>query len=349
MTANSLPMDESISAAPTGRARHAPVGRFDSLLAVGRQIGSATSPAAVYGAVRDAATQLLNGDRCHVITVTGDHESRLIAELDQPVMDFSPAILAQAIERKIPVVSGGYTAGAKLADRLKLATLRSVLCAPILSDGQVVACLFVTHRQTDGQFGDDEIQLAEVISSLAGAALDHVAGSEAHFRSLVQNSWDVITIVDEDGKITYQSSSVERVFGHAPEEMVGEDLISWLHPDDADELMRYLDSRNSGREASGLVQTRMRHKDGGWRVGESAVRNLCADPGVRGLVLNTRDASERVALEDELRTRALHDPLTGLANRALFLDRVKTTRWPERSATSGRSPFSSWTLTTSSS
>jgi diguanylate cyclase (GGDEF)-like protein len=66
----------------------------------------------------------------------------------------------------------------------------------------------------------------------------------------------------------------------------------------------------------------MRHQDGTWRVGESAVRNLYDDPGVRGLVLNTRDASERVALESELRTRAMHDPLTGLANRDLFVDRV---------------------------
>jgi diguanylate cyclase (GGDEF)-like protein len=84
----------------------------------------------------------------------------------------------------------------------------------------------------------------------------------------------------------------------------------------------FLDPSNEGKEASGLVQTRMRHRDGTWRVGESAVRNLYDDPGVRGLVLNTRDASERVALESELRTQALHDPLTGLANRALFVDRV---------------------------
>jgi diguanylate cyclase (GGDEF)-like protein/PAS domain S-box-containing protein len=323
VTPNGSLTEESPASSPSPRPRPGQVvGRFDSLLAVGRQIGAATSPEAVFGAVKDAATQLLNGDRCHVITVSEDLETWLDSEFGEPVIDFSPAIVAQAIERKIPVVSGGYTAGAKLADRLMLATLRSVLCAPILSDGQVVACLFVTHRHKEGQFGEVELQLAEVISTLAGAALDHVAGSEAHFRSLVQNSWDVITIVDADGKITYQSSSVERVFGFAPDEMVGRDLVAWLHPEDADELLVFLDSSNSGKEASRLVQTRMHHKDGGWRVGESAIRNLCGDPGVRGLVLNTRDASERVALETELRTRALHDPLTGLANRALFLDRV---------------------------
>ncbi len=76
----------------------------------------------------------------------------------------------------------------------------------------------------------------------------------------------------------------------------------------------------------------MRHRDGSWRVGESAVRSLFDDPGVAGLVLNTRDASERVALEAELRERASHDPLTRLANRSLFVDRVNEA-FARRSAT----------------
>ncbi len=65
-----------------------------------------------------------------------------------------------------------------------------------MSDGEVVACFYVTHRQINDLFGDIEIQLAEFIATLAGAALEHVAGSEARFRSLVQNSSDVITIVE---------------------------------------------------------------------------------------------------------------------------------------------------------
>jgi diguanylate cyclase (GGDEF)-like protein/PAS domain S-box-containing protein len=203
-----------------------------------------------------------------------------------------------------------------------LAELRSVLCAPIISEGWAVACFSVTHHQVNDLFGDVEVQLAEFIATLAGAALEHVAGSEAHFRSLAQNSSDVTTIVDRNGRITYQSSSVEQVFGMKPEEMVGQELSGWLHPEDAHHLLAFLDTDNYGESAGGLVQTRMRHRDGSWRVGESAVRSLFNDPGVEGLVLNTRDASERVALEAELRVRASHDPLTGLANRALFVDRV---------------------------
>ena len=93
-------------------------------------------------------------------------------------------------------------------DSLLLAGLRSALCAPIVSDGEVVACLYVTHHQVGDLFGDLEIQLAEFVATVAGAALEHVAGSEARFRSLAHNSSDVITIVDADGRVTYQSASV---------------------------------------------------------------------------------------------------------------------------------------------
>src|SRR5581483_9883935 len=152
----------------------------------------------------------------------------------------------------------------------------------------------------------------EFVATLAGAARDHVAGSEARFRSLAQNSSDVITIVGADGRITYQSASVTRVFGYRPEDVVGRDLISWLHPDHSAALVAVLESPPPEGETTGLVNTRVRHRDGSWRDVETAVTTMYDDPGVRGLVLNSRDVSERVALESELRTRAWHDPLTGL-------------------------------------
>ncbi len=224
--------------------------------------------------------------------------------------------------RMAPVVSGSL-GDVDESDSMLLADLRSILCAPIVSEGRVVACFNVTHHRLDDLFGDVEIQLAEFIATLAGAALERVAGSEAHFRSLAQNSSDVTTVVDRTGRITYQSSSVEQVFGFAPDELTGRDLASWLHPEDAAQLLAYLDPEAYDEPGNGLVQARMRHRDGSWRVGESAVRSLFDDPSVEGLVLNTRDASERVALEAELRERASHDPLTGLANRSLFVDRVE--------------------------
>jgi two-component system sensor kinase len=296
--------------------------RFEQLLDVGRRIGAAVSPAAVYEEVHQAALLMLRGDHCNVVRVGDAIDDLIVSDSGSMVPDISPNLMRQAIDQMVPVVSGTLS-DVDESDSMLLADLRSILCAPIVSEGRVVACFNVTHHRVNDLFGDVEIQLAEFIATLAGAALERVAGSEAHFRSLAQNSSDVTTIVNRTGRITYQSSSVEQVFGFAPDEMVGRDLASWLHPEDAAQLLSYLDPEADDEPGHGLVQARMRHRDGSWRVGESAVRGLFDDPSVAGLVLNTRDASERVALEAELRDRASHDPLTRLANRSLFVDRVE--------------------------
>ncbi|MEJ7844977.1 MAG: EAL domain-containing protein, partial [Acidimicrobiales bacterium] len=290
--------------------------RFESLLSVSRRLGAAPSPPAVYDAVRDAAVLLLRGDHCDIIEL---HGGDLTTQSEETVGELSRSLVEQAIEQRAVVVSGAGEQDA--AESLLLAGLTSVVCAPIVSDGEVIACFYVTNRHVHDLFGAIEVQLAEFIATLAGAALEHVAGSEARFRSLAQHSSDVITIVDRSGRITYQSSSLERVFGYRPEDLVGQELRSWLHPEDTD-LQVALVSPPTADETARLVRARMRHRDGSWRDVETAVTPMHDDPGVRGHVLNTRDVSDRVALESELRTRAWHDPLTGLANRALFTDRV---------------------------
>jgi diguanylate cyclase (GGDEF)-like protein len=65
------------------------------------------------------------------------------------------------------------------------------------------------------------------------------------------------------------------------------------------------------------------HRDNSWRNLEHVVNNLLDDPAVRGVVVNSRDVTERMALEEQLRHQAFHDPLTGLPNRALFMDRLE--------------------------
>ncbi len=67
----------------------------------------------------------------------------------------------------------------------------------------------------------------------------------------------------------------------------------------------------------------MRHKDGTWRYIEMVANNLLEDASVGGIVLNSRDITERTTLRDRLQHQAFHDPLTGMPNRALFLDRLK--------------------------
>ncbi|HUP86793.1 MAG TPA: EAL domain-containing protein [Acidimicrobiales bacterium] len=155
----------------------------------------------------------------------------------------------------------------------------------------------------------------------ADSASAQVANQE-RFRSLVQHSSDVITVTDAAGSIIYQSPSVTPVFGYDADEMVGTELQRLVHPDDVRPVIAALveTARVSGAER---IECRVRHADGTWRHVESAVSARLDDPTVRGIVLNSRDITERKELEEQLAHQAFHDSLTGLANRALFRNRIE--------------------------
>ena len=147
--------------------------------------------------------------------------------------------------------------------------------------------------------------------------------SEERFQSLVRNSIDVQLIADATGRITYESAAVERVRGYRPEERIGRNVLDDVHPDDrewAAQMVRDV-ARLPGSQVA--AEVRVRHADGSWLVIEAVAKNLLDDPAVGGVVVNYRDITGRKSLEDELKRQAFHDSLTGLANRALFADRLQ--------------------------
>ena len=147
--------------------------------------------------------------------------------------------------------------------------------------------------------------------------------SEERFQSLVRNSIDVQVIADASGRITYESAAVERVRGYKPEDRIGRHILDDVHPDDrewAAQMVRDV-ARNAGSQVA--AEVRVRHADGSWLVIEAVAKNLLDDPAVGGVVVNYRDVTARKSLEDELKRQAFHDSLTGLANRALFADRLE--------------------------
>jgi diguanylate cyclase (GGDEF)-like protein/PAS domain S-box-containing protein len=150
-----------------------------------------------------------------------------------------------------------------------------------------------------------------------------IVESEERFRTLVQNSSDIITILDADGTVRYVSPAVERVTGYMPEEQVGTNAFGSVHPDDMEQALNTFAEVLKSAGLHPPLEFRVTHKDGSWRYLEHVVNNLLDDPVVRGVVVNSWDLTERKALEEQLSYQAFHDPLTGLANRALFMDRLQ--------------------------
>jgi diguanylate cyclase (GGDEF)-like protein/PAS domain S-box-containing protein len=146
--------------------------------------------------------------------------------------------------------------------------------------------------------------------------------NEARFRSLVQHSSDVIIVTRADGTVRFVSPSATRVFGYDPSEMVRQTVSDLLHPDDRERAATFFRTAAQAPGVTGPVEWRFRQPDGSWLHAEILATNLLHDTTVKGVVLNTRDVSERRRLEEQLTHQAFHDPLTGLANRALFRDRV---------------------------
>jgi diguanylate cyclase (GGDEF)-like protein/PAS domain S-box-containing protein len=155
------------------------------------------------------------------------------------------------------------------------------------------------------------------------AAEQALRASEERFRSLVQNSSDVISIVDADGAVRYHSESVRRVLGYDPGELVDGDPLTLVHPDDRERVSRFVAEAALRPGVTAAETWRVRHRDGTWLHSETVAANLLEDANVRGLVLNTRDVSDRKELEAQLVHQAFHDGLTGLANRTLFTERVE--------------------------
>ena len=167
-------------------------------------------------------------------------------------------------------------------------------------------------------------QAALALDALVQSAELHEKRSEARFQQLVRHSSDAVLILGRDGRIRYQTPSVVRVLGYLAVDLDGADFDRVLHPDAVSHVSTFLDQLVRGApETVRTVDARLLRADDSVIHAEIVGVHLLDNPDVDGIVLTIRDVTGRRTLEDQLRHQAFHDALTGLSNRALFLDRVE--------------------------
>jgi diguanylate cyclase (GGDEF)-like protein/PAS domain S-box-containing protein len=152
---------------------------------------------------------------------------------------------------------------------------------------------------------------------LAWALIRATRRQTAHFRSLVTSSTDLVLVFGAGG-CRYVSGSVTRMLGRTEEELLGSGFKRVVHPED-----RVTVQTACAHGESHQIVFRMANRFKEWRHLEAHCTDLRHDRNIRGVVLNARDITERVQLEEQLVRQAFHDSLTGLANRALFRDRLE--------------------------
>ncbi len=196
--------------------------------------------------------------------------------------------------------------------------------------------LLVLHR---GSFGEPAGLIAWVVciaaallfarqaiaTALAVAVQTGLAtrSAEARFNALIRNTADVIAIVDADGTVSYVTPTAERIFGFAAQDLIGQRLEELVAFDDRARLREFLARDLAQAGASAVVEARVPRGDERQRVVEIHGTNMELEPAIGGRLLNLRDTTDRKGMEEQLKRMALHDPLTLLANRSLFRDRVE--------------------------
>ncbi|MFQ5557067.1 MAG: putative bifunctional diguanylate cyclase/phosphodiesterase [Acidimicrobiales bacterium] len=164
------------------------------------------------------------------------------------------------------------------------------------------------------------------------AAKIGLRNSERWFRGLVQNSSDVIAVLDDDGVFKYASPAVEEMLGYTPDDLQGRSALEILSADQVGRLDDLRDDLEAGPVRARTIEVVIAHESSGLRTIEVTLTDLRDDPSVSGLVLNIRDVTDRKQLEEDLRHQVMFDDLTGLGSRVQFTEQLTA------ALTTGRRP-----------
>jgi PAS domain S-box-containing protein len=182
--------------------------------------------------------------------------------------------------------------------------LENVLFAPMVVEGKAVGLLGIANKPRG--FTENDARMASAFAELAAIALTQKRAEEAlnhseeYFRLVTENASDVITILEADGAIRYESPSIEQVLGYKREDLIGKKVFEFVHPDDLPNAMNAFAQVIQNPGVSLSLELRCQHKDSSWCTLEIIGKNLLDNPAVGGIIINSRDITERKHAEQEL-------------------------------------------------
>lgn len=191
--------------------------------------------------------------------------------------------------------------------------------------------------KTKDQLLKELAQLRQRVAELESAVAQHQRDEEVlrhrerYFQSLIENSWDCVAVLDGNGTIGYESPSAERLLGYKAEEMVGRNMLEFVHPEERQSVVSVY--RSLVESPVGVVSTslRYRRKDGSWCVLEGVSRNLLHDPEVNGIISNYRDVTERKRMEEALReSEQKHSALVEQAKDGVYIVQDEVLKFANR-------------------
>ena len=220
--------------------------------------------------------------------------------------------------------------------------IRTLLALPVRNADHTAGFLYAL-RFSVAPFSADTIQMAVLYADQLSASLENarlygivrdelaervraeeaLRASDERFRALIRSVSDVIVILGTDGLIRYVSPAVGSLWGRSEPEVIGRNVFDRVHPEDVETMRQLLAAASEQPNSTLSGSVRLRQEPAAWRNFEVILANLLHEPAINGIVATYHDITERMTFEQKLTRLAFRDPLTGLANRAHFKERLQ--------------------------